>query len=442
MVDRPSILGPYRIERDLGAGGMGQVYAATHIAFGHAVAIKVLSDSASGRARERFVREARLIASLDHPNIVEVRDFLELGSRVAMVMELLQGDSLATLIAKGRLPTNRAIEIANQVASALETVHHHGVVHRDLKPSNVFVLAAPSRIVKVLDFGVAKSLLAADETAATQTGSLIGTPAYMAPEQIAALEVSPATDVYAYGELLFEMLTGERLFDGDGFEVLERKISGGEYRFELLDGIEGGDVLRDIVQRCTMLRPEQRPLLSEVRALLVQLASSTADATPSVESAIEQPPTEWERRHAKRRSWARPASVLFVIIGLGVLVGTGLDRFRQRRTMSPKADRIERIERIKSQAQLRFESPLRTQEPVLGQSGPAAPPSPPSADLRVAPPILEGRAAPPPAADARRSPRRRTKQRPTRRAPGTPDAAVPRDAALPPPFAREELVPW
>ena len=216
--------GKYRLDEPLGEGGMGRVYRATHLLIERPVAVKVLHPHlvSDEEARERFRREARAAGRLRHPNGVAVTDFGETPEGVVyIVMELLEGESLRELTAReAPLEAGRAVSIMLQVAAAVGAAHAAGVIHRDLKPANIFLAereGAPP-VVKVLDFGIAK--LAADAAedaggrALTQTGIMIGTPRYMSPEQCEGGVLTPASDVYSLGIILYEMLTGVTPFDG------------------------------------------------------------------------------------------------------------------------------------------------------------------------------------------------------------------------------------
>jgi len=213
-------LGPYTIQSLLGQGGMGQVYDATDTRLDRAVAIKVLSEALAGDsgARQRFEREARSAAALNHPHICTI---LDVGPDY-LVMERLEGETLAALLTRGMLPINQAIDYAVQIADALEAAHARGIVHRDLKPSNVMITAAGA---KVLDFGLAKQVATVDRDASTMTftaveavtraGQIVGTAAYMSPEQAEGKHIDARSDLFALGALLYEMLTGRRTFAGD-----------------------------------------------------------------------------------------------------------------------------------------------------------------------------------------------------------------------------------
>ena len=219
-------LSRYRIDAALGAGGMGEVYRATDTTLGRDVAIKVLPAAfASDPERlARFEREAKLLASLNHPNVAHVYGFeratLSDGSVVHfLAMELVEGEDLAERLRRGEVPVDEALAIAKQVAEALEEAHEKGIVHRDLKPANVKV--TPDGKVKVLDFGLAKAFTgdtasgSSAELSQSPTLAHTGTAAYMSPEQARGRVVDKRADVWAFGALLYEMLTGRRLFEGE-----------------------------------------------------------------------------------------------------------------------------------------------------------------------------------------------------------------------------------
>jgi hypothetical protein len=211
-VDGRRLGGRYRMEALLAAGGMGEVWTARDLLLDRAVAVKVLGGALAGdgRAAERLRREARAAARLDHPNIARVLDLGEHDGRPYLVMELLEGESLATRIDRaGPLSPSEAARIVAAVADALEAAHQAGIVHRDVKPGNVFLTTAGE--VKVLDFGIAS---AAGDTALT-TGDLLGTAAYLAPERVLGHRATSAADIYALGVVLYELLAGHRPFAGD-----------------------------------------------------------------------------------------------------------------------------------------------------------------------------------------------------------------------------------
>lgn len=208
--------GRYVVERKLGDGGLGSVYAGRQLAVGRAVAIKLLHAdvAARGEHRQRFEREAQTLAALRHPNIVGIVDFGVDGDASYLVMELAEGRTLAERIAEGPLPLPVAIDLVRQLLRALACAHALQIVHRDLKPANIIVRDLPdgSQHLVVLDFGIAKFLDEPDQPALTKQGAILGTPAYMAPEQATGGTARPTVDVYAAGLVVFEILTGRRPF--------------------------------------------------------------------------------------------------------------------------------------------------------------------------------------------------------------------------------------
>jgi eukaryotic-like serine/threonine-protein kinase len=211
-------LGPYELVSAIGAGGMGEVYRARDTRLGRDVAVKVLPESFSGDLdrRARFEREAQAVAALSHPNIVAIHDSGAHDGHVFVVMELLAGESLRQRLSRGALPVRKAVEIAIQIARGLGAAHGKGLVHRDLKPDNVFLLDDGQ--VKILDFGLARQTAPADHSGATQTqaatdpGIVMGTIGYMAPEQVRGQAVDARADVFAFGAVLYEMVSGARAF--------------------------------------------------------------------------------------------------------------------------------------------------------------------------------------------------------------------------------------
>ena len=230
-------IGPYDITGTLGAGGMGEVYRARDTKLGRDVAMKVLPDAFTRDPDRlaRFQREAQVLASLNHPHIGAIYGFEDSGETHALVLELVEGDTLADRIARGAVPLDEAVPIAKQIAEALEAAHEQGIIHRDLKPANIKV--TPDGMVKVLDFGLAKldapgmherrmrtstaSPTITSPAMMTGVGMLLGTAAYMSPEQAKGRAADKRSDIWAFGCVLYEMLTGRRAFDGeDVTEVL------------------------------------------------------------------------------------------------------------------------------------------------------------------------------------------------------------------------------
>lgn len=206
----------YQVGRKLGEGGLGSVYAARQLAVGRDVAIKLLHADVAvrGEHRQRFEREAQTLALLRHPNIVGILDFGVEDDSSYLVMELAEGRTLGELIAESQLPLPLAIDLSRQLLRALACAHGQKVVHRDLKPANVIVRRLPdgSHHLVVLDFGIAKFLEEDDKPSLTKQGAILGTPAYMAPEQATGGSTRPMVDVYAAGLVIFELLTGRRPF--------------------------------------------------------------------------------------------------------------------------------------------------------------------------------------------------------------------------------------
>ncbi|MCA1610717.1 MAG: serine/threonine protein kinase, partial [Acidobacteria bacterium] len=224
-------LGPYEILAPLGAGGMGEVYRARDSQLGRDVAIKVLPEAVAedSEGMARFKREAQILAALNHPNIaaiygLEKSDLDGSGHIEALVLELVEGETLAERIAAGPIPIDEALAMARQIAEALETAHERGIVHRDLKPANV--KRTPGGQIKVLDFGLAKAVSGDGSSPnvtssptltanATEAGIILGSAAYMSPEQARGKPVDKRADIWAFGALLYEMLSGRRAFGGD-----------------------------------------------------------------------------------------------------------------------------------------------------------------------------------------------------------------------------------
>src|ERR1039458_4925643 len=208
-------LGPYEILAPLGAGGMGEVFRARDTRLDRTVAIKICT----GHFTERFEREARAISSLNHPHICALYDIGREGTVEFLVMEYLEGESLEARLRKGPLPIEEALQIAIQIASALDAAHRRGMVHRDLKPGNVMLTRSGA---KLLDFGLAKTkqtieLSATDSTLTAQhpitvEGTILGTMQYMAPEQLEGKEADARSDIFSFGTMLYEMITGRKGF--------------------------------------------------------------------------------------------------------------------------------------------------------------------------------------------------------------------------------------
>ena len=226
-------LGPHEILAAIGAGGMGEVYRARDTRLDRIVAIKILPDHLADRAdlRERFEREARTIASLNHPHICAIYDVGHQDGTDYLVMEYLEGETLAQRLVKGPLPAEHVLQYAIQIADALDKAHRKGITHRDLKPGNIMLTKSGA---KLLDFGLAKltqpdalsdaTLSGLPKNSITGEGTIIGTLQYMAPEQLEGGEVDARTDIFAFGAVVYEMATGKKAFEGKSQASLIAKI--------------------------------------------------------------------------------------------------------------------------------------------------------------------------------------------------------------------------
>ena len=209
------LLGNYRLIDKLGAGGMGEVWRAEDTRLMRQVAIKILSERIANDPewKARFMREARTIAQMNHPNIATIYSIEQEAGKLFIAMELVEGESLSTVLARGALPAREAVQIIKQVAEALAEAHEKGIVHRDVKPDNIIV---GKRGVKVLDFGIAKQLVSTTESPTlTQAGLIVGTPFYMSPEQALGRPVDARSDLFSLGVVFYEALAGKRPFEGE-----------------------------------------------------------------------------------------------------------------------------------------------------------------------------------------------------------------------------------
>jgi serine/threonine protein kinase len=248
----------YEITHHLGSGGMGVVYQATDFKLGRSVAIKVLPEAFTGDPERvaRFQREARVLASLNHPNIAAIYGLEESGALKCLVMELAHGETLAARISRGRIPVDEAVAIARQIAEGLETAHERGVTHRDLKPANIIV--SEQGQVKVLDFGLAKAFVGDAETSLSNSptmmteavpGIILGTAAYMSPEQAKGKEADRSSDLWSFGCILYEMLSGHPPFEGETVNEILGGVLKSEPDWSLLPR-DTPEALRRLLFRC------------------------------------------------------------------------------------------------------------------------------------------------------------------------------------------------
>jgi serine/threonine-protein kinase len=288
-------LGSYEVLGAIGAGGMGEVYRAHDRKLERDVALKILppvfSDDPERLAR--FEREARILASLNHPHIAAIYGFEEADGVRALVLELVDGPTLADRLAQGAVPADEAVAIAGQIADALETAHEKGIIHRDLKPANIKL--RPDGSVKVLDFGIAKALdpSGASELpdastitmTATRGGVILGTAAYMSPEQARGHAVDKRTDIWAFGCVLYEMLTGRRAFPGSSVSDTIAAIISREPDWDALPG-STPPVLRRLAARCLAKDPRRRIRdIGDVRLELDDMVASPVENRARVEGA-------------------------------------------------------------------------------------------------------------------------------------------------------------
>ncbi len=276
-----SVVGGYRLTEFLGAGGMGEVFRGVHEHSRRIVAVKILS-AMSARDLARFYHEARVMSALEHPSIVRLHELVTVDSRPCLVMEYVDGESLADRITRfGRLSVHEAVRFLQALAEAVAHIHGQGIVHRDIKPHNVRV--TPRGDVKLLDFGIATS---SHLHGLTSTGNVIGTPRYLSPEQRRNEPVTPATDVWALGVLFYEMTTGRPPFDGTTTAELLARMESGKYPLVSRMIQEGSTVMLrgvdTLVKDCLVRDPRKRlasagALAERARALIV----TTTDTPPS-----------------------------------------------------------------------------------------------------------------------------------------------------------------
>jgi Tol biopolymer transport system component len=299
-------LGSYEILAQIGAGGMGEVYRAKDARLGREVALKVLPQAFARDAERmaRFEREAKVLASLNHPNIATIHGLEESGSTRALVMELVEGPTLAERIKSGAIPLDEAFPIARQIAEGLEYAHERGIVHRDLKPSNVKM--TPDGHVKILDFGLAKAL-EGDLTeegsqnsptltvAATRAGVLLGTAAYMAPEQARGKRVDRRADIWAFGCVLYELLTGQRAFTGETTSDTLAAIITRDPDWSLLPANTPARI-RDLLRRCLQKDPRQRVQAVGDARIAIEEAMTAPVQAEALGGAAGVPPEPASRR--------------------------------------------------------------------------------------------------------------------------------------------------
>ena len=316
-------VGPYEVTAKIGEGGMGEVYRARDTKLSRDVALKILPEAFATDSERlaRFKREAQVLASLNHPNIATIYGFEDGGAVHALVMELVEGPTLADRIGRGPLTLDEALPIARQLAEGLEAAHEQGIIHRDLKPANVKVRVDGP--VKILDFGLAKALAPEGTSsshvditnsptltlpAATAMGVILGTAAYMSPEQAKGRPVDRRADIWAFGSVLFEMLAGRRAFDGeDASEVLAAVIKAEPSWEAIPENVP--PALRRLVRRCLEKDPRRR--LRDIAEGMLQLDEALA---------IPAAPVPVARRSFLQRNAAALVYVIVAAAGISVYI--------------------------------------------------------------------------------------------------------------------------
>ena len=312
----------YRILEKLGEGGMGEVYRAEDTTLKREVAIKVLPERFTQDAERlaRFEREAQLLASLNHPNIAAIHSFEHSDGVHFLAMELVEGETLAERVAKGPLPVEEALEVCRQIAEGLEAAHESGVIHRDLKPANVNL--TPEGKVKILDFGLAKALEgeipAADISHSptrtdemTSAGVILGTAAYMSPEQARGKPVDKRTDIWAFGCVLFEALTGRQEFGGETISDCIAKVLQKEPDWEALPDETPWGIQR-LLRRC--LQKDSHERLQHIGDARIEVSEALSEPFAVTPPGVEAPPP--------RSSWRQ--ILPWALFGIMVIVAMTL----------------------------------------------------------------------------------------------------------------------
>src|SRR5262249_51042845 len=320
-------LGSYELTALLGKGGMGEVYRARDAKLKREVAIKILPDefSRDGDRVSRFQREAEVLASLNHPNIAAIYDLQEANDTRFLILELVEGETLAERIERGPVPVEDALKIADSICEALEAAHEKGIIHRDLKPGNVKI--TPDGKVKVLDFGLAKALDTAPgignlsnsptlTIAGTQAGVILGTAAYMSPEQAKGFNTDQGSHIFSFGAVLYEMLTGRQAFQGDSVSEILASILAREPDYGLMPPRLNPTVQR-LLRRCLEKNPKRRWYAAGDLRVELQTASAEARGLFVEEQKTAMP---------ANRLWKRSIPVLLAMI-LTALVSVALMKY-------------------------------------------------------------------------------------------------------------------
>jgi len=313
-------LGTYEIDTLLGAGGMGQVYRARDEKLGRDVAIKVLPDDLSqdGERLARFKREAQILAALNHPGIAAIHGLEESAGTLYLVLELVPGETLAARLAKGRLDVKEALEMAIQIAESLEEAHEKGILHRDLKPGNIMI--TEDGRIKVLDFGLARAF--AEDTpeadtslsptrlrqgsgeAGTQAGVILGTASYMSPEQARGRKLDKRSDLFSFGAVLYEMLSGKKAFPGEDVSDILASVIKLEPDWAALPAGLDPRIERLLRRLLAKDRKKRRRDIGDVRQEIEEALATPVDAAAAIP----------ERRGGRRLAWA--AGIAGLLLGM------------------------------------------------------------------------------------------------------------------------------
>src|SRR5581483_8843513 len=313
----PATIGKYELLEFLG-GGMSHVYRARDTVIDRTVVVKILTDQScqDAEAKARFLQEAKLAGGFQHENIVSVFDYGEHQGKPYIVMEYLKGQDLREAIRGGHLGgINDRLRIALSVSNALEYVHERAIVHRDIKPENLHIDA--NGRVKLMDFGIAKTA----DLSLTRTGMAMGTPYYMSPEQISGSATSHLVDIYAYGLLIFELLTGVRGVSGETMEQVFFQILNQPVDVAAMENAGVPPAVRDLVLRCTAKRPEERPqsfrAVSEaLRSILVGDGKSATQAAPAPAAVQTTAPLQASAAKSRALLWVGAAAILAIAAGI------------------------------------------------------------------------------------------------------------------------------
>jgi serine/threonine protein kinase len=318
-MDHPARVGKYQIDQFLG-GGMSHVYRATDTVLGRRVALKILTEegTADEESKARFLMEARVASNVRHENIISVYDFGEEHGRPFIVMEYLEGESLRAAIRQGHVGDFRQrMKIALQIARAVDFIHSQKVIHRDIKPENIHIDAAGK--IKLMDFGIAK----AAGMALTKAGFTLGTPFYMAPEQVLGRPLGPQADVYAFGALLFELLTGFKAVAGANVDKIFENILYQPVDMTALQAAKTPPALIDLIARTLDKQPAQRPaslgLVADEIERIVNPSSTPATLVVEEEDGpvpgfIEKLPP-WLRTETALMAMGCAAITVLIVVG-------------------------------------------------------------------------------------------------------------------------------